>query len=774
MSSNAQSLVLGRRRLVTGTVTCTALGLAFGLAVPAAASPAATDDRLAPIVATAPDATADDVAPVTVLQLTSPEGETTPIAQDGLADLAAEGQTPVPARAAGTTNFAAVGASLGAMPSIVEQSLGLTVATPGEVAPDTVQVLSAPLETDEFLVAGLTWEGDTTLPEGTEVFLRVLEDDAWSPWLPLEQEFTEKDSEAGDAPATGGTEPFVTGGATAVQVQVATTQNTELPADLQLNLVPAVAEGADRVLAEAPADTVTADGTVTEQPTPEEATRSLLTGATATPQGATGTEATASAALEGGAQPAGPAGTSPLTPAASQWLAGETELAAVARPSIISRSGWGADESKMTWRPNQNPIRAAVVHHTAGTNNYSRAQSAGVVRGIFHYHAVTRGWGDVGYNFLFDKYGQIFEGRAGSLWSPTGRIPTGAHASGYNTGTVGVSAMGDYSTVWAPQSTLDNMAKVIAWKFGGAGINGTSASGIIAPGTNFTSRGTNLPRIFGHRDVANVTRTTCPGPNIGRRLGAMRTSVDQIIAAGRATGGSASTPQTTKSDPVWYLNNNFDSSSDLQFTFGTRTDQRLVGDWDGDRTDTVGFRRGISFHLVNAHRNGDADEIVAFGRADDQVYVGDWNGDGKDTPAVRRGSRFFVQNDFRGGEAEYFVDFGRADDEVLVGDWNGDGKDTIAVRRGTQFLMRNSMSSGVADVVATYGRPGDVALVGDWNGDGKDTIGVRRGTEYHLRNVIADGVADITVNYGRTTDEHLVGDWNGDRVDTLGLRRLDP
>ena len=791
--------------LVTGATVLTALGVVLAGTGPALAAGTLPTDVVAdavPFDGAADAAAVPAEAPVTVLQLTDAAGEPTAIGTSGLDALPAPGEaeaaTPGAALLGGRGARSAVPA--GTEPAMLDRMLGLTAATPAEADPDTVAILSAPVQTDEFLVAGLTWRGGEALPEDTDLYLRVLEDGAWSPWMALEEEFSEKDPDAegpgsAAAQAVGGTSPFLTGGATAVQVQVATPEVAALPADLQLSLVPATPSGEERLIEEAAQGTVAKDGGVVDAPAPDEATRSVYEmNERATdgvpqesPVGSTAQAPGAGTAPGAGGGAGGSLGTSTPALTAFEALAGawqaavlpgalpqSTEPANVAQPSIIRRSSWGADESRMTWTPRGARLVATVVHHTAGTNSYSAAQSAGVVRGIYYYHAVTRAWGDVGYNFLFDKYGHIYEGRAGSVASARGQMITGAHAGGYNTGTMGLSAMGDYSTVWAPQVIIDNMAKVTAWQFAQAGIEATSNSGIIAPGTNFTAKGTNLPRIFGHRDVANVTRTTCPGPNIGSRLSAMRTSVSSMVKSGVGTAVSDTPALDPNAAPTWYLNNNFDSASDLQFLFGVTTDERLVGDWDGDGVDTVAIRRGNAFHLLNSHAGGSADRVLTYGRAGDQVYIGDWDGNGTDTFAVRRGNEFFVQNSLNGGTADYVISYGRATDEVLVGDWDGDGTDTFAVRRGTEFHIRNSMTSGVADRVAAYGRANDVAIVGDWDGDGRDTIGVRRGTVFHLRNMISGGNADITVTYGRETDQHLVGDWNGDGVDTLGLRRLIP
>ena len=793
--------------LVTGATITTALGVVLAGAGPALATgssvatsafvPAALPADALPGAPVPPSDDKPADAPVTVLQLTDGAGDTTRIAESGLAELPAEVDTDIPVAPGGLGGSGARSALLaGTEPALLDRMLGVTAPTPAEVDPDAVAILSAPVQTDEFLVAGVTWSGGEELPEGTELYLRVLEDDAWSPWMGLEEELSEKDPAAGDegpasadAQAIGGTSPFLTGGATAVQVQVAAPDPSALPADLQLSLVPSAPSGDERVVDDAQSGTVAEDGVVVDAPAPEDATMSVFEMNERADEGVPQVSSDAQDAPAGTAGAAGGAaggslGASAPMPTAFEQLVGAwqastlpqaTEPAAVAQPNIIRRSAWGADEKHMTWTPRSARLVATVVHHTAGTNNYSASQSAGIVRGVYYYHAVTRNWGDIGYNFLFDKYGRIYEGRARSLIAPRGEMIAGAHAGGYNTGTMGLSAMGDYSNVWAPQVIIDNMAKVTAWQFSRAGIEATSRSGIIAPGTNFTARGTNLPRIFGHRDVAGTTRTTCPGPNIASRLSSMRSSVSSMVKSGAGTAVSDTAPAPNpNAAPVWYLNNNFDNASDLQFEFGLTTDQRLVGDWDGNGVDTAAIRRGNAFHLLNSHSGGSADKVLTYGRAGDQVYIGDWDGNGTDTFAVRRGNIFYVQNSLNGGAADYEIAYGRSEDEVLVGDWNGNGTDTFAVRRGSEFHIRNSMTTGVADRVAAYGRATDLAIVGDWNGDKRDTIGVRRGTVYHLRNIISGGNADITVNYGRDSDQHLVGDWDGDGTDTLGLRRLVP
>lgn len=205
---------------------------------------------------------------------------------------------------------------------------------------------------------------------------------------------------------------------------------------------------------------------------------------------------------------------------------------AAKQPGIISRAGWGADESINCMDPEyDDSLAAAVVHHTAGSNYYSKAQSASVVRGIYTYHAVNLGWCDVGYNVLVDKYGQAFEGRAGGLTKNV----QGAHAGGFNANTFGISMMGDYSTAAPPQATIQKVGEVIGWRLALAGVDPKGKDTHYSEGTSYTKypAGTSvtLPNIFAHRDVG---LTTCPGDAGYSRMNAIRD-----IAAAYAKGGNS-------------------------------------------------------------------------------------------------------------------------------------------------------------------------------------------------------------------------------------------
>ncbi|MGO1834053.1 MAG: bifunctional metallophosphatase/5'-nucleotidase [Actinomycetaceae bacterium] len=229
-------------------------------------------------------------------------------------------------------------------------------------------------------------------------------------------------------------------------------------------------------------------------------------------------------------------------------------------------------------------------------------------------------------------------------------------------------------------------------------------------------------------------------------------------------------PPAPKPGTAYFLNDGWGPVANVSFAFGRTADEVLVGDWDGDGSDTLGVRRGNAFYLSNEGTGGDAEIELRYGRASDEVLVGDWDGDGSDSFAVRRGNAFFVTNGFAGGNADETFRFGRASDEVLVGDWDATGADVFGVRRGNAFFLSGELG-GRAEVEFRYGRASDEVLSGDWDGNGTDTFAVRRGNLYLISNAAVPRFADQELRYGRSGDEVLVGDWNGDGSDTLGVRR---
>ena len=465
----------------------------------------------------------DGPAPVQILDLTTSSGQATEVAQSGLDDARTStgsdsgGGTGAETSATGATGSVRHTVAQAADTAHVRSPLILPIATDPQA---DATLLTDPLEVDRFLVAGFTWTGGPDLPEGMRIYLRVRENGTWSPW------YLNEAADAGrDDRTTSGTGEFVTGGADAIQASVV---GGSLPVGLKLALVPSRPQG-ERVL------------DAGEFKTTEAAPTPVIEDAVAQPQ------AGRSGALESPAELTGQSvsavTTRLITPASfstAETAARPASTVPAALPVATSANGlpvpvttraeWGANASYMSWDPDYASAGHVVVHHTAGTNNYSAGQSASIVRGIYYYHAVTLDWGDIGYNFLIDKYGTVFEGRSGSVAAPAGRMSVGAHARGVNTGTMGLSMMGDYSSISPSDAQLSSVGKMAGWFLKRAGImdaNGWAGLHVWTTERYQAGSTISMPRILAHRDVGY---TSCPGDVGYSRLGTIRTIAQQQIS----------------------------------------------------------------------------------------------------------------------------------------------------------------------------------------------------------------------------------------------------
>lgn len=177
--------------------------------------------------------------------------------------------------------------------------------------------------------------------------------------------------------------------------------------------------------------------------------------------------------------------------------------------TVISRAGWGADESLRCSEPDyDDTVHAVALHHTAGTNSYDAAGSFGLVRGIYAYHASILGWCDIGYHALVDRFGQVFEGRAGGL----DRAVIGAHAGGFNRRTSSVAMMGLFTGALPTPQLQRSLTELLSWKLDVHRLDPRGEATLVSEGGG-TSRypagaRVRVPVLFGHRDVGN---TDCPG-----------------------------------------------------------------------------------------------------------------------------------------------------------------------------------------------------------------------------------------------------------------------
>jgi len=228
----------------------------------------------------------------------------------------------------------------------------------------------------------------------------------------------------------------------------------------------------------------------------------------------------------------------------------QISTAEAASPKIISRSSWGADESVrlykdtnpepelislpsdfylrygpelklfkivqkndkgeyLTW-PIQYPekVTKIIIHHTATTKNLDDPVKA--MQDLLIYHAVSRGWGDIGYNYVIDNKGNIYEGRYG------GEGVVGAHAGPGNRGSIGISVLGNYNDTELSPESLKSLEALIAEK--------SKLYGIDPKGESWF-RGKKLPNIIGHN---SVMATSCPGKNIIALLPQIREDVAKL------------------------------------------------------------------------------------------------------------------------------------------------------------------------------------------------------------------------------------------------------
>jgi hypothetical protein len=195
----------------------------------------------------------------------------------------------------------------------------------------------------------------------------------------------------------------------------------------------------------------------------------------------------------------------------------DQSLQAAGSPKIILRKAWGANERIRRANPGYAPaLLNAIVHHTAGAAGSSPAQSAAIVRGIQVYHVQGNGWNDIGYNFLVDRFGQVFEGRYGGIE----RNVIGAHAQGFNTGSVGISVLGNYDSAALSPAAREAVSRVIAWRLDVAHVHPLSRITSISSGNARFRKGLPvwLRAVSGHRDTGF---TSCPGKSVHGQLGAI-------------------------------------------------------------------------------------------------------------------------------------------------------------------------------------------------------------------------------------------------------------
>lgn len=353
--------------------------------------------------------------------------------------------------------------------------------------PDTLAHTSGKLVVSEDInsevgVVGATWSAQDSQPQAA--LGRYEQNGAWSEWEGIGDGFeTSKDN------SERGTEPwFVTN---ATKVEVALIYQSDAQAKAAQPKLTVIDPGERRADAKAAAGV------------PPEANAPVAPAVpSSTANSANGADTGQTQALRAAASPAR------FVPAVNRSL------------NLHSRAQWGADERLMKWQPRAGSVRGAVVHHTAGTNNYSQGQVPGIIRGIYWYHASKLNWGDIGYNVLVDKYGGAWQGRAGNFWAYN---TIGAHAYGVNSSTFGISVLGNYMNVQPSAQAMDTVARVVAYKLNMVQLN---PNGWATMYSTYWHRNITIPVISGHRDSSP---TGCPGNAFYRELPTLRRMTTQYM-----------------------------------------------------------------------------------------------------------------------------------------------------------------------------------------------------------------------------------------------------
>jgi hypothetical protein len=214
--------------------------------------------------------------------------------------------------------------------------------------------------------------------------------------------------------------------------------------------------------------------------------------------------------------------------------AAQAAQAATTQPLVESRSGWGADPQYMSWVPEFSPAKKLIVHHTDTTNTYlDQAGAEEQIRIIYYYHSVTQGWGDIGYNFIIDKFGNVYEGRYSRAYggaNPSGddaggKSVTGAHTEGWNTGTVGIALLGTFASQDVTPAARQSLESLLAWEATRNGIDPQATTAFVNPVSGATITTAN---IASHRDYNGTT--ACPGDVFYSTLPTIRADVVARIA----------------------------------------------------------------------------------------------------------------------------------------------------------------------------------------------------------------------------------------------------
>ena len=558
-------------------------------------------------------------------------------------------------------------------------------------------VTSLPEPVHGYGTVGVTWAHGTELDE-SDIALkaRTRTGDTWSEWMDLEYHDDHGPDPGSEEArhARPGTDELLVGKVDEVQVQVQTTTGT-LPGDMKLAVIDP-GQAAHSTMEKPALDTTTMDGTPGD----------------AVPDAATSIDTDEGEGTDGSDRIDLSAAT--FTP----------------KPKIFSRSQWGADE-RMRDKSSLHyyEVHAGFVHHTVNANDYSRAEVPAILRSIYAYHTQSRGWSDIGYNFLVDRFGRIWEGRYGGIDRPV----VGAHTLNYNDYSFAMSAIGNYDIKQPSQAMVEAYGALFAWKLSLHGVDASSTRQWV--GSRY------FEAINGHRDAAS---TACPGKYLYAKIPQIRK-----LAAEAQKGWSGRELESNLAGSA-YPDLVVRRASDGQgfiiptgglTAFGSRVPAAsgltsgqhavVTPDVTGDGVgDLVLQSDDGSAEVRPGDGQGAFGEAVrttsAFAGHDLLTAVGDLDGDGRNDLVARRPESGRLDAYFGRGDGRFRVQrldtvWGGYTDLVGAGDVTGDGKPDVLGRTadGTVWLHPGTgRGFSTRSEIGTWTRWSNVTGLGDFDGDG--------------------------------------------------------
>ncbi|UDY22754.1 FG-GAP-like repeat-containing protein [Nocardioides sp. Kera G14] len=594
----------------------------------------------------------------------------------------------------------------------VKGSGGLAASTVADVKTGTTTIVSDPQDVDGFGTVGVTWEHGQDIAEGDiNVQVRTQTDGEWTDWADLDyhDEHAPDPGTAEAAQARPGTDEALVGHVDQVQVK-AQVKSSELPQDMTLAVI----------------DPGTPSSTKAE--TPDIDTNTLPTIPDAAPD-ASG-EMVPSRDVTSAAPSAGAitlaADETPVTEDAITLAASK-----VAKPYIYSRAQWGANEKlREQTAPSYGTIHGAFVHHTVNANDYTAAEVPGIIRSIYAYHVKSKGWRDIGYNFLVDRFGRIWEGRYGGVDRPV----VGAHTENYNNDSFAMSAIGNYDIATPSQEIIGAYAALFAWKLSLHGVS-AAATNVKIEGRTFSSS------IMAHRDTK---ATACPGKYLYARMADIRRAATAL----------------QKGWAFARKNSNLVGTAQPDIIARRTSDKRAV---IIPTTGQSGFNGVIASKGASGSRFVLSPDLTGDGRAD----VVAWNAKGD--LAIRPGT---AAGTF--GRATHKTRKARGRNLIIpLGDVNGDHLNDVASRitKGGRLRLLLGRGNGTFSRARNLGSASYAAYnwisAADINGDGRADL-VARDTHGGLWWMAGNGRAAFAARRSlgsgwQSASSLAVADFNGDR-----------